>query len=147
MTLPTSETSNFRYFSFEMVSASRDLLLALGPGTDLQRLLAGVVHPEGLLPLQRLIGALLHHVLRVSTGVQVGQQLAVDEGLHVVDDEEHDALGDHVPAGAGDDLHVAVHQVPDSLHLSWIRIKDVVTLTVRRILLKLMLLMVILILM
>ena len=88
-----------------------------GQRTDLQCLLACVVHPERLFPLQRLVRALLHHVLCVPAGVQVGQQLAVDEGFHVVDDEEHDALGDHVPAGAGDDLHVTVHKVPDSLHL------------------------------
>merc|ERR1711868_241150 len=67
---------------------------------------------------QGLVSALLHHSLRVSSGVEAGQQFSVDEGLGVVDHEEHDNLGDQVSAGLGDDLHVGIHKISDRLHLS-----------------------------
>jgi len=85
---------------------------------DLESLLARVIHPQHLLPPQRLVSALLHHSLRVSSGVEAGQQFSVDEGLGVVDHEEHDNLGDQVSAGLGDNLHVGIHQISDRLHLS-----------------------------
>jgi hypothetical protein len=56
--------------------------------------------------------------LRVSGGVKAGQQLAVDECLGVVDHQEHDDLGDQVPARLGNDLHVGINKVPDGLNLA-----------------------------
>ena len=54
----------------------------------------------------------------VSGGVELGQELAVDKVLDVVDHEEHDGLWDEVAAGLGHDLHVRVDQVADRLHLA-----------------------------
>lgn len=54
---------------------------------------------------------------RVTCGVQVGQQLAIDKRLGIIDHEVHDDLGHQVPASLGHDLHIGVHQIPDGLHL------------------------------
>ena len=54
---------------------------------------------------------------RVPSRIQTSQQLAVDECLCVIDHEIHDDLGHQISAGLGDNLHVAVHQVPDGFHL------------------------------
>jgi len=78
-----------------------------------------VVHPQHLLPLESLVRTLLHHVLGVPCRVQVRQQVALDEGLRIVDHEGHDHFGDEVPAGLGDDLHVGVDKVSNRLHLSF----------------------------
>ena len=42
--------------------------------------------------------------LSVTGGVELSQKLAVDEGLDVVDHEEHDGLGDEVATSLGHDL-------------------------------------------
>ena len=54
---------------------------------------------------------------RVTCGIQIGQQLTVDESLGVVDNDVHDHLRHLVLAGCSHNLHVGVHQVPDRLHL------------------------------
>ena len=53
----------------------------------------------------------------VTSGVQVGQQLAINKCLGIVDHKVHDDLRHEVPAGLCHNLHVRVHQVPDGLHL------------------------------
>ena len=80
-------------------------------------LLAGVVHPQHLLPLKSLVCTLLHHVLCVPCRIQVCQQVALDEGLRVVDHEGHDHFWDQVAAGFCHNLHVGVNEVPDGLDL------------------------------
>ena len=76
-----------------------------------------MIHPQHLLPLQSLVSTLLHHGRRVTSSVQVGEQLAVNEAFGVVNHQVHDDLGDEIPACLGDNLHVGVDEVPDGLDL------------------------------
>ena len=76
-----------------------------------------MVHPQHFLPLKSLVCTLLHHVLCVPCRVQVCQQVALDEGLRVVDHEGHDHFWDQVAAGFCHNLHVGVNEVPDGLDL------------------------------
>ena len=85
--------------------------------TTMMYLLAGMVHPQHLLPLESLVRALFHHILCVPCCIQVRQQVALDEGFRVVDHKRHDHFGDKVTAGLGDYLHVGVDEVPDCLNL------------------------------
>jgi len=68
-----------------------------------------MVHPQHLLPLESLVRTFLHHILGIPCRVQVRQQVALDEGLRVVDHEGHDHFGDQVAAGLSDNLHVGVN--------------------------------------
>ncbi len=97
-----------------------------------------MVLPQHLLALDGFIRALLHHGLLkrtqnenhswrprdrignycVSSGVEVGQELAVDEPLDVVDDKIHNGFWYEVPASLRHNPHVGVDQVANRLHLT-----------------------------
>ncbi len=98
-----------------------------------------MVLAQHLFTLDGFVGTFLHHGLlkkegfqkvsnffvgksktyRVSGGVQMRQQLRIDEVLDVVDHKIHYGLGYQVSASFGDDFHVRVDQVPNGLHLTF----------------------------